>query len=454
MNKYFILLLITVTINLLQSCSSKSEKINEEKKWYLGSKQNYTPPSETTPLPKGYQLAFVTNVARHGSRFMGGPGDDTALLELMTEANNQDQLTVAGKKLFLEVKKIVEIQKGNYGNLTPLGKKEHYNMAQRLYKLSPDYFNKAALFIGNATYKPRTQDSRSAFISGLQNKGVKTDWNLHHFTKGNDPLLRYHKISPKHNAYVDSALWEPQINDLLRSDTYKKLTSTLLPIYFKSTILKEIEEGDKIYKDDENEIVIDSKVSVVLALYECLKISFAIPQNIRPNFMIFTPEETKLLSKVGDIEAFYEKGPGFPNRNASYANATTLLLNITHALESFPKGKLEYQGYFNFAHAETTLPLTVLLNLNNINNKTDNLLDKEWILSDYASMGSNIQWFLLEKNDQYYVQVRFNEIPAKLPIIGNQDGVYPLSDYIDYVKGLVDPYQISDLNYSEIVKQF
>ncbi|NLR91512.1 histidine-type phosphatase [Flammeovirga agarivorans] len=451
-----VLILSTFQFFFMTSCSQENTKqsLTTEQEWNIGSKKNYMPPKEITPIPEDYETIFITNVARHGSRYMSGPGEDIALYELMMDADKQNQLTEEGKLLMQEVKQLIDLQKNNYGQLTPLGKEEHFAIGQRLYDIAPDFFKSSTKFIGNATYKSRTQNSRGAFIQGLKEKDVHPEWEINNFIKGKDPLLRYHKISPNYKAYKDSAIWEEQIVELKKSKEYLDIVDAILPNYFKSQIINNIENGEKVYKDDEGEVVIASKMDIILALYECFKISFAITPDQRPDFLVFTPSETQLLAKIGDVEAFYEKGPGYKGRKTSYANSTTLLMNISNNLRLASKGTLDYQGYFNFAHAETTLPLAVLLDLNNINRKSDHVLNIEWSEGEYASMASNIEWFLLEKEGEKFVQVRFNEQPATLPLEGNQDNVYLLDSYLDYVETLITPNQISDTNYMKTINQF
>ncbi|MBD0405342.1 histidine-type phosphatase [Flammeovirga sp. EKP202] len=456
MINYFKSTLITTFVLLTQIACQKVEDtpLVIETKWHLGSKQNYTAPIENIELPKDYNLSFIAHVARHGSRFMSGPNEDIALFNLMNDADHKDQLTEEGEKLLEEVKELTMLQFGRYGRLTQLGRKEHYEMAQRMYLLDSAFFKSSNKIIGNATYKLRTQYSRASFIKGLVDIGGKNNWKINNFEKGNDPLLRFHKVSPKYKAYKDSALWLSQINDIVNSDQYHKLASTILPKYFKAEFLEQFERDDVYYLDGENEKAIRSRMDIVLGLYECFKIAFAIPENQRPDFMIFTYEQTRLLAKVGDIETFYAKGPGYPKRNTSYSNAVGLMLHLTQQLQLASENKLDYQGYFNFAHAETTLPLLVYLNVNDVNRKANNLLHIDWSTSDYAMMATNLTWMLLEQEGKYYVQIRFNEVPATLPINSNEAGIYALEDYVDYITNLVQPYQISDTNYKEIVSHF
>ncbi|NME68965.1 histidine-type phosphatase [Flammeovirga aprica] len=449
--------IITITLFLLtQIACQKVENSTQlkEAKWHLGSKQNYIEPIENIELPDGYQLSFIAHVARHGSRFMSGPNEDIALFNLMNDAEQKKQLTEEGKKLLEQVKELTMLQFGRYGRLTQIGRKEHYDMAQRLYQLDSNFFKSSDKLIGNATYKLRTQNSRGSFIRGLTAVSGKNSWEINDFQKGNDPLLRFHKITPKYKAYKDSALWLNQINDIVNSDQYRTMASNILPRYFNEAFLEQFESGEAFYLDGENEVAISSRMDIVLALFECFKISFGIPENQRPDFMIFTHEQTELLAKVGDIETFYAKGPGYPKRNVSYSNSIGLLMDLTNQLKLASEQKLDYQGYFNFAHAETTLPLLVYLNLNEVNRKTNNFSTLDWSSSDYAMMATNLTWMLLEKKEKQYIQIRFNEIPATLPIKGNDDNVYALEDYLEYVESLVKPYAISDTDYETIVSQF
>lgn len=445
---------VLILLSIISCQKTENPTQINEIKWNLGSKQNYNAPNEIIPLPKGYEVKYISHLARHGSRFMSSPNEDIALFNLMSDAEQKNQLTEEGKALFEEVKILNMLQFGRYGHLTQIGRDEHFDMAQRLYSIAPEFFLSSQNFIGNATFKSRAKNSRASFIKGIEEVGVNVNWEKYEAKKNEDPLLRFHEISPKYLAYLDSSKWLNQINDEIYSDEFRDIAFSLLPKYFDKALLEKFDNRELSYLNGKGQEKITSQIEIILALYECFKISFAIPENQRPDFMIFTPKQTHILAKVGDIEAFYKKGPGFPKRDISYKNSVPLLMNLTHDLEQASQNDLDYQGYFNFAHAETTLPLSILLNINNCNTKTDRLVDKIGFEEKYATMGTNIQWFLLEKNKQQYIQIRFNEEPAILPLEANKDGLYKLQDYLDYVNQLIAPYTLNNKDYKKIVSDF
>ncbi|MBB6461792.1 histidine-type phosphatase [Flammeovirga kamogawensis] len=432
----FALLFLFISCSTVPHAEQQETVENNTEDLYLGTKQSYRAPKEVVALPKGYDVQFVSMLARHGSRYMGGPDEDIALGNLFEDAKINNGLTEEGIKLFEEIKALKLLQAGNYGLLTPKGEKEHLELGKRMYVLSPKFFDEATLMVGNATYKPRTQASRSFFEIGL-NRNENIQWENHDFKKGQDPLLRYHKITPSYSAYLDSALWLPQVERELQSASYLQLVDRIVRKYFSAEYLKAFKGEHKVFLDGEGEEAITKLSDIPLCIYACYKISFAISTDIRPHFQnIFSESELSQLEYIGDIEAFYEKGPGFKDRSASYINAIALLSKITLELETEINGKQNKQGYLNFAHAETTLPLVVLLDINNVQVHQNQLKKGSWKTSKWATMANNIQWFVLEKEGEVFIHVRFNEKPAELPISSVEKGTYTWDAYKNYINKL------------------
>ncbi|AZQ64042.1 histidine-type phosphatase [Flammeovirga pectinis] len=427
------LLLVLISCSTVPHTEQQEKVKNDTGDLYLGTKQSYTAPEKGIELPNGYDVQFVSLLARHGSRYMGGPDEDIALGNLFEDAKVNNGLTEEGVKLFNEINALKLLQAGNYGLLTPKGEREHLELGKRMHTLSPKFFDEATLMVGNATYKPRTQASRSFFEIGL-NRKENIQWENHDFKKGQDPLLRYHKITPAYTAYLDSALWMPQIERELNSTAYLLLVDRIVRKYFTPAYLKAFKEEHKVFLDGEGKETIMSFSDIPLCIYDCYKISKAIALDIRPNFQnVFLDAELSQMEYIGDIEAFYEKGPGFKDRSASYINAIALLSKITLELETAINGKQNKQGYLNFAHAETTLPLVVLLDINNVQVHQNQLKKGSWKTSKWAAMANNIQWFVLEKEGEKYIHIRFNEQPATLPIQSIELGTYSWEAYKQYI---------------------
>ncbi|MFR5960062.1 MAG: hypothetical protein ACLUHA_13770 [Bacteroides stercoris] len=91
-------------------------------------------------LPAGYKPFYLSHYARHGSRFLINPDDYEKPLAVMREADENGVLTELGKKTLCVLDSVSRMAKSRYGELTPLGARQHKGIAERMYKNFPEVF--------------------------------------------------------------------------------------------------------------------------------------------------------------------------------------------------------------------------------------------------------------------------------------------------------------------------
>ncbi|GMF09333.1 unnamed protein product [Phytophthora lilii] len=110
-----------------------------------------------------------------------------------------------------------------------------------------------------------------------------------------------------------------------------------------------------------------------------------------------------------ELDTFYQQGPGYKINNEISA---VLLQDIYAYMKNFTMGDTTIVGNLRFAHAETTLPLMILLGYGD-----HTKLLASWSSSALAPTASNIDFRLYRSNtdQKYYVSVWIQEIEAPLP---------------------------------------
>ena len=98
------------------------------------------PTVEQTAPPAGYKPFYLSHYARHGSRFLINPDDYEKPLAVMREADENGVLTELGKKTLCVLDSVSRMAKSRYGELTPLGARQHKGIAERMYKNFPEVF--------------------------------------------------------------------------------------------------------------------------------------------------------------------------------------------------------------------------------------------------------------------------------------------------------------------------
>ena len=126
-----------------------------------------------TAPPKGYKPFYLSHYARHGSRYRVNPDDYTKPLEILREAEQDGALTELGKTTLSVIDSLARMAKGRYGELTPLGARQHRGIAQRMYNNFPEVFQGTAAVDARSTVVIRCILSMMAECLQLQSQNPK-----------------------------------------------------------------------------------------------------------------------------------------------------------------------------------------------------------------------------------------------------------------------------------------
>ena len=126
-------------------------------------------PGPQTPAPKGYKPFYISHYGRHGARSnWNSRGDYEKLAERYHKAYDAGILTPAGIAAMQQVDTIIVLHDHMDGRLTPLGAKEHRQIAHRMYVNYKDVFKKGSKKItARSSIVPRVLVSMSAFTGEL-----------------------------------------------------------------------------------------------------------------------------------------------------------------------------------------------------------------------------------------------------------------------------------------------
>lgn len=433
--KYVLLILV-----VLFSCSKKKQDQSNLNKsipvfkdsLFVGSKTPYQPnKTYYVAPPDSLSPFFVAMVARHGSRYMSGPDEDIALLNLLKISNKLNVLTHKGIALLNDINSLTKIQKNNYGEINACGRNEHYDLGKNLASKTNSIFDSEYHIIANATYKSRTQESRAFFLEGMKkqlnkNLAVKNE----NFKKGSDSILRFHKTNVEYQNYLSKHPFKIQLDSIKYTIQFKNMVLKLVnDLFIEDEQVRIINSKNLEIRNGEDEITINNANDIVISLYECYKIVASLKAENAPSLhSIFTKEDLQLLAFISQIESFYEKGIGFPGENITYEIARPLLNEMINKTNMAISN--EMQGAFlNFAHAETVAPFAVLTGLQHL--KPQNKLVQDYYPDfEFIKMASNVQWLIFKsKKDNYFIKVLYNEKEMKISKLKSYNGFYNWDDF-------------------------
>ena len=126
----------------------------------------YVPPqvAATLPVPEGAVPFYISHYGRHGSRWLMHQAQYDGVLSFFFNRNN---LTKLGRSVAKRLAKVAQAARGKAGLLTPLGEQQQREIAQRMRQNYPTVFRSSATVHVYASPAKRCQQSKMAFIAGL-----------------------------------------------------------------------------------------------------------------------------------------------------------------------------------------------------------------------------------------------------------------------------------------------
>ena len=101
-------------------------------------------PTALTPAPEGFEPVYISQYARHGSRYAYTAKAYTVPLDMLRKGAAAGNLTDRGVRLLSELEKFWELAQYKVGDLTPLGWEQHRWIAANMVKSFPSVFVKGS----------------------------------------------------------------------------------------------------------------------------------------------------------------------------------------------------------------------------------------------------------------------------------------------------------------------
>ena len=124
--------------------------------------------SNNTPAPKGYKPFYVSHYGRHGSRYLISDRDYSNVADILHKADAAGALTPLGRDVMLRVDSVMKETHLRGGDLTPLGARQHHDIARRMTAAYPDVFKGDADVSARSTLVVRCVLSMAAFCDALR----------------------------------------------------------------------------------------------------------------------------------------------------------------------------------------------------------------------------------------------------------------------------------------------
>ena len=142
--------------------------------------------------PAGYEPFYISHYGRHGSRWLT---NDARYQWVNKHFDDDKNLTKLGKSVKKRLAKVWKNAKGNGGQLTALGARQHRGIARRMYQNFPQLFTKDAHLTAHSSTVNRCKVSMENFVDELKQLS-----NTQRFCR--IPLSPFHKTMPTSTMLV------------------------------------------------------------------------------------------------------------------------------------------------------------------------------------------------------------------------------------------------------------
>lgn len=372
--------------------------------------------SLNTPAPKGYKPFYISHYGRHGSRYLISDNDYRVVVDRLRDADAHGALTPLGRDVLARLDTVWLEARGRGGELTPLGNRQHHDIATRMYKAYPEVFAPGAELYASSTVVMRCAHSMFAFIEGLKEQDPSLVIPRESGQRNMD-FLNYH--SPESGPYSShEGPWY---------QTWKR---------FRAEQTKPDRLVASIFSDAD---YVNTWVDPTEFMRQMYWVAVDMQNMETPvTFMdVFTPEELYDLWQVFNFNFFACNSSYAPADGHFTANARNLVRDIVAGADACIARADGHGATFRFGHDGNIIPLTALLKLDNCyTDETDPAkLAQSWTDFKISPMASNLQIvFFKNKQGDIIAKLMLNEREIALPVATDIFPFYRWSDLRKYLE--------------------
>ncbi|RHJ90615.1 histidine-type phosphatase [Parabacteroides bouchesdurhonensis] len=374
-----------------------------------------TPTGALTAPPKGYKPFYLSHYARHGSRFLIDPNDYKKPLNIMREAEQNGVLTPLGKQVLAVLDSIAGMAVGRYGELTPLGARQHKGIAERMYKNYPEVFQGGAEIDARSTVVIRCILSMTSECQELQSL---------------NPNLKIKNDASYHDMYYMNS----------EDEVFRNIRASDEIVAAKKQFQKEHLHPERLMNSlFNNQDYIKWKINGG----ELMNALFTLASNMQSHdtdlelYSIFTEDECYDLWLVENFGWYVSFGPSPLNKGKIPYMESHLLKNILDTADTCIVKK-DNSATLRFGHEVCVMPLACLLELGDCGYQTNNADKVADVWRNYKifPMACNIQFIFFRKknSDDILVKVTLNEQEMKLPVKSDIAPYYHWKDVETYYR--------------------
>ena len=370
------------------------------------------PRKTLTPAPKGYEPYYMSHYGRHGARWLLNERDYTSPITTLRDAKKAGVLSAVGEKALAKLEEIAKGARGHYGDLSPLGEKEHHGIGKRMVQNFPEIFKTPNILID-----ARSTTSVRSILSMIGECEELAQAN---------PSARIHNEANEANMSYMNA---PK-DGLARANEGKAR-----PIQNEwSAKMRDPRRLMKVLFTDQDWVYMNVMPTTLMGSIYDIAVNQQIDDSNTELLDLFTVEELYRLWNGNNLYWYLNYGNAPQTGNAMPWQHANLLRNIIETADTVT----QTQATLRFGHDTVVLPIIALLELGGFNCSIDNLEELDTYFRSYQAVpyACNVQLVFYRpkkgKAGDILVKALFNENEVSMPVETNMYPYYRWADVKAY----------------------
>ena len=376
-----------------------------------------------TPAPRGYKPFYISHYGRHGARRTHQEALYKTVLSELDRACETGNLTEHGKSVRERVVSAYEEAKGLFGELTPLGARQHKEIARRMVENYPQIFRKKGVEVNAVSSNVRRCImSMAASTSQLLVMNPGMDLSL----STGDRFMDYIAYDSEqwHVLDADTSPWHASLREFEKK--------SINPERLLSSLFTEPAQVER---------PLDFTISLrwIVTNLNALDLGFTLDD-------VFTHEELQTIWETVNYKFYTLYGPNPENEGVPRKDACRLLEEILSGAEAHLSA-LKAGADLRYGHDVYIMKLMNLLCSGAGIQGTTNPYDAALYWQDFnvTPMAANVQFvFYKNRKNDWLVKVLLNETELNLPLGSDKAPYYKWADFQAYCKGLIEKWGDKD----------
>lgn len=345
------------------------------------------------PVPAGFKPVYISHYGRHGSRWHSSEERYNKALTILKKQHRAGNLTPAGEKVMTLVERCRAHAEGHFGELSPLGERQHKGIASRMYSRFPNFFKDGDTIVGRSSIVPRCIMSMAAFSEALKEINPRLVIQRH-ATPGDMDFIAFHTKEAK-DLYKKDSPWREHLDK--QCDSIYRSPATASRLFKKPEKVKKLPEFMKNLHD----------VAVGIQNVDGLDVDL---------LSYFDSEDLYNLWKGVDYKQYVRHGNSIDGKRLGPQSSINLLSDILDRADESLAGKRAAVD-LRFGHDVYMLRLLALMGIEGSDGTAQGIDEASRIWQDYrlTPMGANLQIIIFRNaGGEEIATVRLNERPAKI----------------------------------------